>query len=146
VALHNTYPILLKRAGYTIGFVGKYGVGKPGEQPKHLYDFWDCSSKIQPDYEMKDDSGNYLHHTDKVAGDVKRFLDQMGSREPLTTRVNSSAARNTNLIMVMSRSRCMKLLTRNIGISFRIFSERIKTSPGSGGRCGSLRRKCIRKV
>ncbi|HET9486077.1 MAG TPA: sulfatase [Chryseosolibacter sp.] len=91
VALHNTYPILLKKAGYTIGFVGKYGVGKPGEQPKDLYDFWDCSNKIQPDYEMKDDSGNYLHHTDKVAGDVKRFLDQMGSREPFCLSVSFKA-------------------------------------------------------
>src|SRR5687768_11841362 len=77
-ALQNTYPILLKNAGYRIGFIGKYGVGKPDEQPRHLYDFWECTNKIQPDYEMTDEKGNYIHNTDKVSRDVSKFLDQFG--------------------------------------------------------------------
>lgn len=90
-ALHNTYPVLLKKAGYRIGFVGKYGVGKPDEQPKHLYDFWECTNKIQPDYEMKDENGNYLHHTDKVNGDITRFLDSLGTQEPFCLSVSFKA-------------------------------------------------------
>src|SRR5688500_1191252 len=90
-ALQNTYPILLKKAGYSIGFIGKYGVGKPEEQPKHLYDFWECTNMMQPHYDMKDESGNYLHHTDKVSGDIAKFLDQVGSREPFCLSVSFKA-------------------------------------------------------
>lgn len=90
-ALMNTYPILLKQAGYNIGFVGKYGVGKPADQPKHLYDFWDCTNKIQPDYEMTDEDGNYLHHTDKVGRDITRFLDTLGNRGPFCLSVSFKA-------------------------------------------------------
>ena len=90
-ALQQTYPMLLKKAGYTIGFAGKYGVGKPDEQPRHLYDFWECSNKIQPDYEMTDENGNYLHHTDKVSGDITKFLDNFGTRQPFCLSVSFKA-------------------------------------------------------
>ena len=90
-ALQHTYPVLLKKAGYRIGFVGKYGVGKPAEQPKELYDFWECTNKIQPDYEMKDEHGNYLHHTDKVGRDIARFLDTLGNLEPFCLSVSFKA-------------------------------------------------------
>ncbi|MEX2235719.1 MAG: sulfatase [Cyclobacteriaceae bacterium] len=90
-ALQNTYPILLKNAGYRIGFIGKYGVGKPEEQPRHLYDFWECTNKIQPDYEMTDENGNYIHHTDKVSQDITRFLDQFGKQEPFCLSVSFKA-------------------------------------------------------
>lgn len=90
-ALYNTYPLLLKNAGYRIGFVGKYGVGKPAEQPKHLFDFWDCTDKIQPDYEMTDENGNYLHHTDKVGRDMMRFLDETVNKEPFCLSVSFKA-------------------------------------------------------
>lgn len=90
-ALYETYPILLRRAGYRIGFIGKYGVGKPTDQPSHLYDFWDCTNKIQPDYEMTDEKGNYLHHTDKVSGDISEFLDKLGSAEPFCLSVSFKA-------------------------------------------------------
>lgn len=90
-ALHHTYPILLKKAGYHIGFIGKYGVGKPDEQPSHLYDFWECTNKIQPDYEMTDENGNYIHHTDKVSGDIQKFLNKIGTSEPFCLSVSFKA-------------------------------------------------------
>jgi arylsulfatase A-like enzyme len=90
-ALQNTYPILLKNAGYRIGFIGKYGVGKPDEQPRHLYDFWECTNKIQPDYEMTDENGNFIHNTDKISRDVSRFLDQFGKQEPFCLSVSFKA-------------------------------------------------------
>jgi len=90
-ALENTYPILLKNAGYRIGFIGKYGVGKPAEQPRQRYDFWECTNKTQPDYEMTDENGNYLHHTDKVSHDISRFLDEMGKEGPFCLSVSFKA-------------------------------------------------------
>jgi arylsulfatase A-like enzyme len=90
-SLQNTYPVLLKKAGYRIGFIGKYGVGKPAEQPRDYFDFWECTNKIQPDYEMTDENGNYLHHTDKVSQDISRFLEEMSDREPFCLSVSFKA-------------------------------------------------------
>jgi arylsulfatase A-like enzyme len=90
-AVQHTYPILLKDAGYQIGFVGKYGVGAPKDQPKELYDFWECSTKGQPDYELTDEKGNYLHHTDKVGQDINKFLDQVGDQKPFCLSVSFKA-------------------------------------------------------
>lgn len=90
-ALKNTYPMLLKEAGYKIGFIGKYGVGNPKDQPREKYDFWDCSPKGQPDYEMTDESGNYIHHTDKVNQDITRFLTQYGEDTPFCLSVSFKA-------------------------------------------------------
>ena len=41
-ALLQTYPLQLKNnAGYTIGFVGKYGIGLEGH-PEQQFDYWGC--------------------------------------------------------------------------------------------------------
>ncbi|HEV7350329.1 sulfatase [Telluribacter sp.] len=90
-ALSQTYPMLLKQAGYHIGFVGKYGVGVPKKQPAQLFDFWAGSDKGQPDYEMKDEQGNYLHHTDKINGDIVRFLGTTDSKKPFCLSVSFKA-------------------------------------------------------
>jgi arylsulfatase A-like enzyme len=90
-ALKNTYPLLMKAAGYQIGFIGKYGVGNPEDQPGEHYDFWDCSPKGQPDYELIDENGNYLHHTDKVGQDITRFLDHVDNRKPFCLSVSFKA-------------------------------------------------------
>jgi len=90
-ALKNTYPMLLKKAGYRIGFIGKYGVGNPKDQPKSEYDFWECAIKTQPDYDNTDENGNYLHHTDKVNQDISRFLKQYGQQTPFCLSVSFKA-------------------------------------------------------
>lgn len=90
-ALRNTYPMVLKKAGYRIGFIGKYGVGNPRDQPADEYDFWACSPKGQPDYEMTDEKGNYIHHTDKVDQDISRFLKEYGHQSPFCLSVSFKA-------------------------------------------------------
>jgi arylsulfatase A-like enzyme len=76
----KTYPILLKNNGYKIGFINKYGVGQKN-QPKELYDYWTATSKLQPDYEMKDSKGNSIHNTDSVDHDIQKFMDMFGNKE-----------------------------------------------------------------
>lgn len=90
-ALKKTYPLLLKSEGYQIGFIGKYGVGSPKDQPKEQYDFWNCSPKGQPDYELTDEKGNYLHHTDKVDLDIVRFLKHTDKQKPFCLSVSFKA-------------------------------------------------------
>jgi arylsulfatase A-like enzyme len=90
-ALEQTYPLLMRNAGYTTAFIGKYGVGKPEDQPKEQYDFWACSEKGQPDYELRDENDDYLHHTDKVGNDIENFLKQHGNNGPFCMSVSFKA-------------------------------------------------------
>ena len=90
-ALEKTYPLLLQKNGYHIGFIGKYGIGRPENQPKDRYDFWACPDKHQPDYELIDENGNYLHHTEKVGQDIQNFLQQFSKKGPFCLSVSFKA-------------------------------------------------------
>jgi arylsulfatase A-like enzyme len=89
-AVAQTYPLLLKKAGYKIGFVNKYGVGQEN-QPDEYFDFWTCEKKVQPDYEMKDAAGNFIHNTDKTGNDIREFLDKFGKKGPFCLSVGFKA-------------------------------------------------------
>jgi len=89
-AVQYTYPILLKKQGYKIGFVNKYGVGGK-DQPKELYDYWTCTKKKQPDYLEKDKQGNLVHNTDSCGRDIKKFLNQFGHSGPFCLSVSFKA-------------------------------------------------------
>jgi arylsulfatase A-like enzyme len=89
-ALEKTYPLLLKQAGYKIGFINKYGVGQKN-QPAAYFDFWTCTKKLQPDYEMQDAEGNFIHNTDKAGQDITQFLNQFGQQGPFCLSVGFKA-------------------------------------------------------
>lgn len=88
-AVANTYPLLLKKAGYKIGFVGKYGVGE--NPPETLYDFWACNRRGQPPYEYTNRSGQNIHHTDSVAHSMQLFLNQFADKGPFCLSVSFKA-------------------------------------------------------
>jgi arylsulfatase A-like enzyme len=79
-ALKKTYPNILKESGYEIGFIGKYGVGNPKDQPKNLFDYWKCTDKHQPHYENIDEKGDTIHYTDIIANNISEFLDSPKSK------------------------------------------------------------------
>ncbi|QDH81297.1 sulfatase [Echinicola soli] len=89
--LQKTYPMLLKASGYRVGFVGKYGIGNPKDQPKEAYDFWECTNKHQPDYELVAEDGTPIHHTDKIKNDLHRFVSSYASKEPFCLSVSFKA-------------------------------------------------------
>ncbi|WP_142785495.1 sulfatase family protein [Changchengzhania lutea] len=74
-ALNNTYPALLKSAGYTIGFIGKYGIGNPPDHPKKLFDYWKGTPLHQPNYETVDKNGDSIHYTDLLSQNISEFLN-----------------------------------------------------------------------
>ncbi|WP_338874719.1 sulfatase [Spirosoma sp. SC4-14] len=78
-ALAHTYPLLLKQAGYKIGFIGKYGVGTQN-QPSHSYDYWSCTQKGQPDYEVLNAEGKLIHDTDTISHDIQTFLGRFANQ------------------------------------------------------------------
>ncbi|PSL27861.1 arylsulfatase A-like enzyme [Dyadobacter jiangsuensis] len=79
-ALAQTYPALLKKAGYKIGFVGKFGIGVKN-QPDTLFDYWAAKKEGQPQYELVNASGRTIHHTDSVGKDIAQFLERFAGRE-----------------------------------------------------------------
>lgn len=91
-AVRQTYPLLLKQQGYKIGFINKYGVGVGAKnQPDELYDYWSCTEKGQPDYEMTDAEGNFIHNTDKTGQDIQEFLGKFGQQGPFCLSVSFKA-------------------------------------------------------
>lgn len=73
-AYQNTYPMLLKKAGYKIGFIGKYGIGTARDMPDSLYDFWRCFPG-QGQYWHQNPDSSYSHLTAIMGRQIDEFLD-----------------------------------------------------------------------
>lgn len=90
-ALAKTYPLILKnRAGYKIGFIGKYGVGL-NNHPVDQYDYWGCEQVIQPRYENYDSAGKMTHYTDLINNRIQEFLLVYGSDGPFCLSISFKA-------------------------------------------------------
>jgi len=89
----NTYPALLKNAGYHLGFIGKFGIGQ--HPPGQLFDFFvnsEAGGKGQPDYITTDKNGNKVHDTDTLGHAIQHFLDEYGnSKKPFCLSVSFKA-------------------------------------------------------
>nr|WP_221392423.1 sulfatase-like hydrolase/transferase [Dyadobacter sp. NIV53] len=89
-ALANTYPALLKKAGYKLGFIGKFGIDV-ANQPDSLFDYWASAKESQPIYELVNKSGKVIHHTDSVGKDISQFLNNFAGKEPFCLSVSFKA-------------------------------------------------------
>jgi arylsulfatase A-like enzyme len=89
-AIQQTYPLLLKKAGYTTGFIGKFGVGAKLPDAG-LFDYWNGSRAFDQQYYLKDNNGNSIHNTDSIAHSVKWFLDTYGKEKPFCLSVSFKA-------------------------------------------------------
>ena len=69
--LSLTYPALLKSAGYRIGFIGKWGVGRP---PKDLFHY-NRGFAGQSKYYHKQPDGTVTHLTSIMGDQALEFLD-----------------------------------------------------------------------
>lgn len=88
----NTYPALLKKAGYSNAFIGKFGIGT--HPPEHLYDFWvntEAGGLMQPNYITTDKNGKKTHDTDTIGYAIQHFLDQVDSQKPFCLSVSFKA-------------------------------------------------------
>lgn len=89
-ALSQTYPILLKKAGYKIGFIGKFGIDV-NNQPDSLFDYWSSPKEGQPPYVLINKSGKLVHHTDSVDTDIRKFIGQYAGEQPFCLSVSFKA-------------------------------------------------------
>ncbi len=84
-----TYPMLLKKAGYTVGFIGKYGVGN--QMPEAAFDYWK-GFPGQGTFKAVDENGDSLHLTQKMGKQAITFIsDQQGSQTPFCLSVSFKA-------------------------------------------------------
>ena len=85
-----TYPMLLKDVNYQVGFIGKYGIGKKTEGVEEKFDyFWGTAT--QPNYENKDENGDYIHYTDMVANHIDEFFETTDEDKPFCLSVSFKA-------------------------------------------------------
>jgi arylsulfatase A-like enzyme len=86
--LANSYPMLLKSQGYTIGFIGKYGVGNT--LPKEHYDYWK-GLPGQPKYETTDENGKPIHSTRLFGNQAIQFLKETPPDRPFCLSISFKA-------------------------------------------------------
>jgi arylsulfatase A-like enzyme len=89
-ALAQTYPMLLRGAGYRIGFIGKYGVGTEKDLPVDKYDYWK-GFPGQGMYEHKDENGNYKHLTQIIGEQAIEFLRGCSEQQPFCLSISFKA-------------------------------------------------------
>jgi len=89
-ALSQTYPTLLRDAGYRIGFIGKYGVGKKN-LPEEKFDVWH-GFPGQGRYEHQDETGKYKHLTRIMGDQAREFLAGCSKEQPFCLSVSFKAA------------------------------------------------------
>ncbi|MBI1899512.1 MAG: sulfatase-like hydrolase/transferase, partial [Planctomycetia bacterium] len=82
----QTYPALLRKAGYRTGFIGKYGVGK--DMPEKEFDYW----RGFPGQGRYFTSGDDEHLTDKQAHQALEFLDGCSAEQPFCLQISFKAA------------------------------------------------------
>lgn len=90
-ALAQTYPMLLREAGYRTGFVGKYGIGNTDDtMPVEEFDIW-YGFPGWGTYEQKDEQGRYKHLTQIMGEQSIDFLKGCTQEKPFCLSVSFKA-------------------------------------------------------
>ncbi len=84
----QTYPLLLRKAGYRTGFIGKYGVGN--KMPTDDYDYW-RGFDGQGNYAARDGQGKPIHLTDLMGQQMDEFLQANPNGKPFCLSVSFKA-------------------------------------------------------
>jgi arylsulfatase A-like enzyme len=87
-ALSESYPALLREAGYRTGFIGKFGVGNV--PPAALFDFWRGFAG-QGFYETTDSAGHAIHLTRLMTEQAVEFLENQSGDVPFALSVSYKA-------------------------------------------------------
>ena len=87
-ALAQTYPMLLRKAGYRTGFIGKYGVGN--RMPVDKFDYW-RGFDGQGQYAARDAQGKPIHLTDLMGQQMEEFLQANPAGKPFCLSVSFKA-------------------------------------------------------
>jgi arylsulfatase A-like enzyme len=89
-AMEQTYPVLLRKAGFRTGFVGKYGIGTESDLPVNQYDFWRGFAD-NGRYENKDSGDKYKHLTKIIQDEAVEFLQSCTKDQPFCLSISFKA-------------------------------------------------------
>jgi len=87
-AFADTYPMLLRRAGYRTGFIGKFGVGR--NLPERQFDYW-RGFRGQGTYEHQDRQGRSVHLTRLISELASEFLRGNPKDKPFALSISFKA-------------------------------------------------------
>ncbi len=91
-AFQQTYPALMKKAGYRTGFIGKYGVGATMEKlqyPSSQFDYWRGMEGQGPYFQEID--GQRKHSTQILADQAVDFLNHSSKEQPWCLSISFKA-------------------------------------------------------
>ena len=85
----QSYPLLLREAGYRTGFIGKYGVAAEGKPESDMFDFF---KEIGRGPYFKEQPDGTLRHETELAGDgAIEFLDRNPEGQPFCLSISFNA-------------------------------------------------------
>src|SRR5829696_676644 len=84
-----SYPVLLRKAGYRTGFVGKFGVGVPPGGAKEMFDSFTPLDRNP--YWKKQPDGTEKHLTDIEGEKTVEFINACKPNEPFCLSVSFNA-------------------------------------------------------
>ena len=90
---NESYPVLLRKAGYHTGFIGKFGVGNAAavESAAQRFDFWRGErGQGSPDFIDPDDPSR-LHQTARFGGHAVEFIDGSTTGKPFCLSLSFTA-------------------------------------------------------
>lgn len=79
-ALANTFPALMKRAGYRTGCFGKWGIGGP--EPRELFDVWGAWGGQGEFHQVWKPTGEKIHNSEYLARHAEQFLRDQPAEKP----------------------------------------------------------------
>lgn len=89
----ETYPALLRHAGYRTGFIGKFGVGndKEVEAMADKFDYWKGLPGQGGNYFIQPDDPSRTHATTKFGDEALAFLQSQPTNQPFCLSVSFTA-------------------------------------------------------
>lgn len=76
----TTFPALLKKNGYRVGIIGKWGVGGP--PPKEQFDFWDAWGGQGEFFHKVEGEAKPVHNSEYLARQAVRFIGDTPAGTP----------------------------------------------------------------
>ena len=88
--IENSYPMLLHKAGYRTGFIGKYGVKTEGRPEAQMFDLFEPHDRLP--FLMKQKDGTLRHESEVAADKAIRFLKDNAAGQPFCLSVSFKAS------------------------------------------------------
>jgi arylsulfatase A-like enzyme len=88
----SSYPYLLKKAGYTTGFVGKFGIKieKQKSMLTEMFDYYKLSPRNTP-YFVEQEDGSKRHSAEIKGDQAVEFIEQQSADKPFCLSLNFNA-------------------------------------------------------